>query len=128
MKTQYIKKDEVGTFYYADQKMKRLHREDGPAYESVGGSLAWYVNGQLHREDGPAIEYADGSRSWYLNSQLHREDGPALTQPNGLEVYYLNGKKLSKEGWEKRIRMKQTIVINGKTFTIEELNDLIASA
>ena len=79
MKTQYIKKNNVGTFYYSDKTMTNPHREDGPA-----------------------VEYSDGTKSWYLN-----------------------GQRLSKEEWEKRVMKKKTININGKTFTIEELNALI---
>jgi hypothetical protein len=52
---------------------KVLHREDGPAIESVSGSKFWYVDGKLHRLDGPAIEYADGDRYWYI-------DGKYLTE------------------------------------------------
>ena len=126
MKTQYIKKNEDGTFYYLDEKLDRLHREDGPAFESVCGSRFWYSNGLTHRTDGPAIEYADGSRTWYVNGQLHREDGPAIEEAGGLVAYYLNDEELSKEEWEKRVT-KKTININGKAFTIEELNALIAS-
>ena len=80
MKTQYILKNENGTFYYLDKTMTKPHREDGPA-----------------------VEYANGTKYWYLN-----------------------GEGLSKEEWEKRV-MKKTININGKAFTIEELNNLIAS-
>ena len=103
MKTQYILKNEDGTFYYSDKKMTKQHREDGPAGEYSDGTKSWYLNGQLHREDGPAVEWASGTKYWYLN-----------------------GQPLSKEEWEKRVT-KKTININGKAFTIEELNALIAS-
>ena len=149
MRTQYILKNENGTFYYSDKKMTKLHREDGPAVERVSGdkywwlngkwhredgpafecpdgTKHWYSNGQWHREDGPAIEEADGTKSWYLNGKLHREDGPAVEYANGTKYWYLNGEGLSKEEWEKRV-MKKTININGKAFTLEELNALIAS-
>jgi antitoxin component YwqK of YwqJK toxin-antitoxin module len=151
MKTQYIKKNNVGTFYYSDKTMTNLHREDGPAVEYSDGTKSWYLNGQLHREDGPAAEWADGknkewylngqlhredgpavewasgTKSWYLNGQLHREDGPAVEWASGTKSWYLNGQPLSKEEWEKRTGKKKTININGKAFTIEELNALIAS-
>jgi len=149
MKTQYILKNENGTFYYSDKKMTKLHREDGPAVEySYGtkhwylngqrhredgpavecsdGTKSWYLNGQRHREDGPAIEWADGNKSWYLNGNLHREAGPAIEWADGSKTWYLNGQILSKAEWEKRV-MKKTININGKPFTLEELNALIAS-
>ena len=173
MKTQYIKKNNVGTFYYSDKTMTKPHREDGPAVEYSDGTKSWYLNGQPHREDGPAVEFSDGTKFWYLNGkphredgpavefsdgtkywylngQLHREDGPAVEFSNGTEywylngkmhredgpamecadgtkVWYLNGQELSKAEWEKRVMKKKTIYINGKAFTIEELNNLIAS-
>ena len=104
MKTQYILKNEDGTFYYSDKKMTKPHREDGPAIEWADGSKSWSLNGQRHREDGPAVEYANGTKYWYLNGQI-----------------------LSKAEWEKRVTKKKTININGKPFTLEELNALIAS-
>ena len=152
MKTQYILKNEsgTGTFYYSDKKMKKLHREDGPAEEYSDGTKYWYLNGQLHREDGPAeefsdgtkswylngqqhredgpaIEWADGSKSWYLNGQRHREDGPAIEWADGTKHWYLNGKEVSKAVHARRTRKVPTINVNGKDFTVEELNALIAS-
>ena len=126
MRTQYILKNESGTFYYSDKKMTKLHREDGPAVELADGSKHWYLNGKLHREDGPAVEWSDGSKSWYLNGKWHREDGPAIECADGSKYWNLNGQELSKAEWEKRV-MKKTININGKAFTLEELNNLIAS-
>ena len=127
MKTQYILKNEDGTFYYSDKKMTKPHREDGPAIEWADGSKSWSLNGQRHREDGPAVEYANGTKYWYLNGKMHREDGPAMEFSNGTEYWYLNGQILSKAEWEKRVTKKKTININGKPFTLEELNALIAS-
>ena len=58
----------------------KLHREDGPAYESANGNKFWYLNDKLHREDGPAIEYADGSKSWYLNDkEVTKEEHKRMT-------------------------------------------------
>ena len=127
MKTQYILKNENGTFYYSDKTMTMQHREDGPAVEFSDWTKYWYLNGQWHREDGPAIEWADGNKSWYLNGNLHREAGPAIEWADGSKTWYLNGQELSKAEWEKRVMKKKTIYINGKAFTIEELNNLIAS-
>lgn len=44
----------------------KLHREDGPAIETVSSSKYWYLNGKRHRVDGPAIEYANGTKRWFL--------------------------------------------------------------
>lgn len=93
MKAQYIEIKENGNkFYYSDQEMKNLHREDGPAVEYSNGNKAWFINSNLHREDGPAIEYANGDKSWYSNGKLHREDGPAVDSFNGRKVWLLNDK------------------------------------
>jgi hypothetical protein len=150
MKTQYIKKNDTGTFYYLDKKMTEYHREDGPAYEDANGTKFWYLNGRLHREDGPAIERADGTKEWYLNGRLHREDGPAyegadgtktwylngkphredgpaIECTDGTKAWYLNGKEVSKAEHTRRTRKVPTINVNGKDFTVEELNALIAS-
>jgi hypothetical protein len=127
MNTQYIKKNDAGTFYYSDKKMTKCHREDGPAVEWADGTKFWWLNGKYHREDGPAVEYSNGTKIWYLNGKLHREDGPAVEWASGNKFWYLSGQPLSKEEWEKRTGKKKTININGKAFTIEELNALIAS-
>ena len=52
----------------------KLHREDGPAYESANGDKFWYLNDKLHREDGPAIEWANGDKEWYLNDEKVTEE------------------------------------------------------
>ena len=46
-----------------------LHREDGPAIETVRGTKYWFKNGLLHREDGPAVEYSNGDKKWFLNGK-----------------------------------------------------------
>lgn len=69
----------------------KLHREDGPAIESVNGDKSWWINGWLHREDGPACEWKDGSKTWYKDGLRHREDGPACEYPNGIKEWWLNG-------------------------------------
>jgi len=98
MRTQYILKNESGTFYYSDKKMTKLHREDGPAVEWSDGSKHWYLNGKLYREDNRAFELADASKHWYLNGKLHREDGPAIECADGSKYWYLNGKRHREDG------------------------------
>ena len=152
MKPQYIKIDEKGSkFWYSDKKQNKLHREDGPAVELADGSKlwylndkyhrkdgpaidnasyeAWYINGNLHREDGPALIYKDGgSYWWYINGKLHREDGPALIYKNGWSYWYVNGKKVTQKVHARLTKKVPTININGKDFTLEELNSLIKTA
>ena len=68
----------------------KLHREDGPAYEGVGGTKFWCLNGLYHREDGPAVEWLSGTKEWILDGNPHREDGPAIEWANGTNYWYLN--------------------------------------
>ena len=152
MRAKYIKIDGLGDKrYYSDKEMKILHREDGPAYEGYNsykswwkngkrhredgpavewevGLKEWYLNDKRHREDGPAIEWSDGTKQWWLNGKLHREDGPAIEYSNGIKHWYFNGIKYSEETFKKKINQIKTININGREFTIEELNSLIAIA
>jgi hypothetical protein len=50
MKTQYIKKDNGYTHYYADEEMTISHRTDGPAIEYADGSKEWYIEGKCITE------------------------------------------------------------------------------
>jgi hypothetical protein len=80
-------------FYYLNN---RLHREDGPAIEFVGGDTVWYLNGKRHRVGGPAVETTSGTKKWFYNGLLHRLDGPAIetTFDYSNEIFhewYLNG-------------------------------------
>lgn len=70
---------------------RRLHRDGGPAYIAVDGSLEWWVHGERHRDDGPAIEAADGTRAWYQHGQLHRRGGPALEDADGCKQWFHHG-------------------------------------
>ena len=107
MKPQYIEIDKDGNkFYYSNKAMTISHREDGPAYEFVTTGLnIWYLNGKCHREDGPACEY-----------------------PNGNKLWYLSGENITQEEHARRTKKVPTININGKDFTLEELNSLIKTA
>ena len=52
------------------------HRIYGPAV--IGdGFISYYVNGKLHRTDGPAFESEDGYFEYSINGVNHRADGPA---------------------------------------------------
>ena len=129
MKAQYIEIDEDGNkFYHSDKEMKIRHREDGPALEYADGSKYWYLNGELHREDGPAVERANGSKFWWLKGKRHREDGPAVEWWDGDNFWFLNGIKYSEAQFNKKMKNSKKIIINGKEFTVEQLNDLIAKA
>jgi hypothetical protein len=111
MTPQYIEINKFGSkFYYKDKAMKILHREDGPAYETVDGYKGWYFNGKLHREDGPAVEYASGYKAWFLNGKRHREDGPAIEYSDGMtKAWWFEGKKYTEEEFKKRTA-KETVL------------------
>jgi len=73
METQYIKKDNGHTYYYADKEMTVLHRLGSPAIEHADGSKMWWVKGKRHRIDGPAEEYADGYKEWWVEGKFLTE-------------------------------------------------------
>ena len=126
MKAQYIEISEYGSkFYHSDKEMTIYHREDGPAFENKKGYKAWYLNGKLHREDGPAVKWVS-AKYWYLNGFLHRKDGPAFERSDGYKEWHLNGNKYSEKEFNEKMNPVPKININGKEFTIEELNNLIA--
>lgn len=60
----------IGKDKYWLNRQQKLHRDDGPAFESKNGAKLWYKNGKLHREDGPAIENPNGTKSYWLNGKL----------------------------------------------------------
>jgi hypothetical protein len=103
MTTQYILKNKEGTFYYKDKEMLICHREDGPA-----------------------SEYADGTKSWWLNGGRHREDGPAVVRINGTKSWWLHGKEVSEEEHKRLTTKEPTISIEGKSFTVAQLKELIS--
>ena len=128
MKPQYIKIDEKGSkFWYSDKKQTKLHREDGPAVEWADGLKEWYLNDKYHRKDGPAIDNAR-YEAWYINGKLHREDGTALIYKNGGSYWYVNGKRVTQEEHALLTKKVPTVNINGKEFTLEQLNSLIKTA
>jgi hypothetical protein len=71
--------------------------------EYSNGDKAWYLNGQLHRDDGPAFESIYGDKHWHLNGKLHRVDGPAVEYPNGIKYWLLNDVYYSQEEWFERL-------------------------
>ena len=121
MKTQYIKKIKTVTYYYSDDVMTVLHREDGPTYEAVGGSKLWYKDGLLHREDGPAYEAADGSKYWYLNGLLHREDGPAYEAVDGSKLWYVNDVQYSETEYNVKLNSHdgKVVVVDGVEYELK---------
>jgi len=56
--------------------------------------VVYTLDGKLHREDGPALEYVGGSKYWFLNNRRHRENGPAVEHSNGDKEYWINDKYL----------------------------------
>ena len=107
-------------FWYLNGK---LHRVDGPAFESADGDKYWYLNGLFHREDGPAIEWANGSKSWHLNGKCHRVDGPAIEYADGDKYWYLNDIEYTEEEFKKELDKRSNICncddCDGKVITVE---------
>ncbi|MBK9131247.1 MAG: hypothetical protein IPM20_06365 [Gammaproteobacteria bacterium] len=69
-------------------------REDGPTMKILrNGNKAWFYNGKLHRDDGPALETVDGEKYWFKNGVQHRDDGPAFISSNGDKEWWYEGKQ-----------------------------------
>lgn len=76
----------------------KLHREDGPAFETLNETyFSWHKHGKLHREDGPAVYTESGYKSWWYEGERHREDGPAVEWPDGVTEYWLDGEEYTME-------------------------------
>jgi hypothetical protein len=102
---------EIKTTYveYRDDS-GRLHRMDGPAYESSDGAKMWYINGLLHRDGKPAVEYPNGSKSWYINGKQHREDGPAVELSDGRKRWFINNRQLSRREFNERRKLNKSSI------------------
>jgi len=98
--------------YYVNGK---LHREEGPAIESLDGDMqAWYVNGTRHRDGAPAFIVKGNRQGWYRNGKLHRETGPAMEYFSpparaGQHEYYLNGKEYNKKEWNSKTSLSRAL-------------------
>lgn len=58
--------------YWADEKKRYLHNENGPAIEYLDGSYqCYYIYGRPHRLDGPARIYNDSIilNQWYVDGE-----------------------------------------------------------
>jgi len=98
-KTQYIQIDPDGTKrYFSDKKMTTYHREDGPAIEWPESWITRPFTTGWTKDD---------LYCWFIN-------GRSVTK--GEHYAHYNPSKVN------------TITINGKKFTIEELNALIKKA
>lgn len=126
--TQYIKIDENGNkYYFSDKKMTKCHRIDGPAVENVDGTKVWYYKGLLHRADGPAIEYPDGGHVWYINGYLMTKQGH-YDFYNYPWLAWSHAYMATKEEHAAVYTKTKTVSINGKEFTLDQLNALIETA
>ena len=121
MEAQYIKKKENGTYYYSDESMTTIHREDGPAIEYVDGSTYWYKDGLRHREDGPAGEYKDGTKLWYQNGKRHREDGPAAEYSDGFTFWFLDDVQYSETEYNSKMNGHDgtVVVVDGIKYELK---------
>ena len=118
--SQYIKIDDNGNkTYFSDRKMTKCHRVNGPAFESVDGTKVWYHQGVLHRADGPAIEYPDGGHVWYIHGYL-------MTKQGHYDFY--NSPSTAPLATNPAPPKAKTVSINGKEFTLDQLNALIETA
>jgi hypothetical protein len=76
--------------YFVNDK---LHRTDGPAFESDSGYFEYAIDGVTHKEDGPAKFCQEKDRyEYWINGVLHRDGGPAIYYPKSTSyMYYKQG-------------------------------------
>ena len=65
--------DEYGTIRYRN-KNGDLHREDGPAFESLNGYKEWCINGKWYKENGPARIWSDDAVEYWLNGKWYSKE------------------------------------------------------
>jgi hypothetical protein len=86
------------------------------------GRKEWFLDGFLHREDGPAIETSGGTKIWYIQGKRHREDGPAMEYSGGSNLWYINNVNYSEEEFNNKINPKDcsgsTVVVDGVEYTL----------
>jgi len=115
--------DDDRTVWYLNDE---IHCEHGPAIIATEGVKAWLIKGKLHREDGPAIEWVskqpnNSYKEWWLNGKLHRIDGPAFEHEDGTKSWYINGERLTEQEWQKKVQKGETINIEGKEYSLDEI-------
>jgi hypothetical protein len=97
-----------GYYKYADTFEFVLHREGGPAKETIEGLVSYYIHGKLHREDGPAIISPSELEEYYMNGVRHRLNGPAVSSTiSSISFWYYHGKFIdvsSQAEFEKEIK------------------------
>ena len=69
------------------------HNINGPAIKSWNNQLEeWYVNGNLHRLDGPALTTAGGTKQFYVNGELFHKSADYWKHPDVM-AYMKNKEK-----------------------------------
>ena len=65
---------------------------------------------------------------YYKNRAMnifHREDGPAFEQADGSKEWWLNGREVTEAEHKRRTKKEPTITIEGISFTVDQLKELI---
>ena len=92
------------------------------------GDKSWVLlNGNLHRDNGPAFESVDGDKCWYVNGLRHRIDGPAYEDCDGTKLWYFEGVQYSEKEFNEKMNPEQEscngkmVEVNGKKYKLIEL-------
>lgn len=71
----------------------KLHREDGPAFETQRLGLIYeeyWIDGRLHRVNGPAVRHDCVREEWWRENQRHREGGPAIDATGRIRLPWMD--------------------------------------
>ena len=100
--------------YFKDGK---LHRDDGPAIESINGYKEYFKDGVTHRDDGPAVIWQDGGKQWIVDGKRHRLDGPAVIWAWDEFEWWINDVEMTEEEFNRYNRAKE--------LTLEQVEELL---
>lgn len=87
-----------------DDVKYRIYVQDQLIYITNLQWIRFNYSSVLSRKDGPAVESLDGSlKEWFVNGKLHRIDGPAIVSTGSLKQYFLDGEEIHSDWFDDMI-------------------------
>ena len=74
-------------------KERCIRKGAGVGTDVYGEYIEWITDNGRHRINGPAFERLDGTKAWFVNGDYHRLDGPAIEVPGEDAEFYKDGIK-----------------------------------
>lgn len=64
-------------------------------WRNEAGDILWRLNGKLHRDDGPAVETLNGRKEWWKHGKRHRLEAAAVMQGTFSSQWWIDGIRYS---------------------------------